>query len=480
MSVLIGHASISETGGVNGAPGDSTGREVCTRGWYDGGWKYMALHPDAAVRNRHAAAVEAACLNNNIGYGQGDRNTLNALARAVGYDLSKVGPCNCDCSSLQNVAAVASGAPGVSYGSNGWTTHDTSMLPALKAAGYLIVTDKSFLKSESFCVRGAIYVSAGHTVCGLSNGDQAGKTLALLGAGENNDTPPADKNAKGIDISNWQRGIDLAALQTDFIICKISEGADWTDPRFDGFYNTAKAPLGAYVYSHATTQEAARAEAQKALSLLNGRKLPLGVYIDVEEGAQLALSDAALTAVVKAFCDTIKAGGYRAGAYGSAGNLWRKVGPAYLGDDVLVWVASWGAEPRIGCDIWQYSDSERLPGFTGNLDGNKAMSERFAAIINGSEPAPEPPGREYRIPQAKYHAYVYQVDLNLLKIGDKGPLVQSLQLLLNGKGFPCGKDDGEFGTDTRDALLAFQSAAGILADGECGGQSWAALHNYRV
>ncbi len=297
---------------------------------------------------------------------------------------------------------------------------------------------------------------------------------------DEDDQKPTPSEIKGIDISNWQRGIDLTALQTDFIICKISEGDDWTDPWFDEFYNAAKVPVGAYVYSHATTEAAAVAEAKKALYLLNGRKLPLGVFLDVEESAQLALSDAALTAVVKAFCDAIKAGGYRAGAYGSAGNLWRKVGPANLGDDVLAWVASWGVEPRLGCDIWQYSDSERLPGFTGNLDGNKAMSERFAAIINGSEPAPEPPGREYRIPEAKYHAYVYQVDLNLLKIGDEGPLVQSLQLLLNGKGFPCGKDDGEFGTDTRDALLAFQSAAGILADGECGGQSWAALHNYRV
>lgn len=101
-----------------------------------------------------------------------------------------------------------------------------------------------------------------------------------------------------------------------------------------------------------------------------------------------------------------------------------------------------------------------------------------------SEPTPQPaqeqPRESYRTPAAKYHAHVYEVDLNLLKTGDKGPLVQSLQLLLNGKGFPCGKDDGEFGTDTRDALVKFQTAAGILADGECGGQTWAALHNYRV
>lgn len=180
MSVLIGHASISEKGTINGAKGDSTTKEVCTRTWYSKPWDFMAIHPDAAVREKHAKAVEAACANNNIGYGQGDRNTLNTLAKAVEYDLSKVGKCNCDCSSLQNVAAVASGASGVSYGSNGWVT--SNMKAKLTAAGYIIITDSKYLTSEAYCVRGAIYVKASsHTVCGLSNGSKANDTLVKAG-----------------------------------------------------------------------------------------------------------------------------------------------------------------------------------------------------------------------------------------------------------------------------------------------------------
>lgn len=180
MSVLIGHASISEKGTINGVKGDSTTKEVCTRTWYSKPWQFMAIHPDADVREKHAKAIEAACANNNIGYGQGDRNTLNTLAKAVGYDLSKVGKCNCDCSSLQNVAAVASGASGVSYGSNGWTT--SNMKAKLKAAGYIIITDSKYLTSEAYCVRGAIYVKASsHTVCGLSNGLRANDTLVKAG-----------------------------------------------------------------------------------------------------------------------------------------------------------------------------------------------------------------------------------------------------------------------------------------------------------
>ncbi|MDE7342052.1 MAG: hypothetical protein K2N80_16105 [Lachnospiraceae bacterium] len=180
MAVKIGHSSVSESGTINGAKGDSTGKEVCVRDWYSKPWDYIAIYSDESVREKHAKAVEAACANDNIGYGQRDRNTLNTLAKAVGYDLSKVGKCNCDCSSLQNVAAVASGANGATYGSNGWTT--TTMKAALQKLGYKIITDKTYLTSAAYCVRGAIYVKIGsHTVCGLDNGASYKQTLEKAG-----------------------------------------------------------------------------------------------------------------------------------------------------------------------------------------------------------------------------------------------------------------------------------------------------------
>ena len=184
MAVRIGHASLSENKTVNGTKGDSTKKEVCTRSWYNGTWDFMAIHPDAAVRNKHVAAIEAACANDNIGYGQSDRNTLNSEAAKVGYDLSKVAnKCNCDCSALQNLAAKISGAKGVTYGSNGWTTRN--MKSNLKAAGYVIIEDKTYLTSSTYCVKGAIYVRAGyHTVCGLDNGSNYKKTLAKAGLTE--------------------------------------------------------------------------------------------------------------------------------------------------------------------------------------------------------------------------------------------------------------------------------------------------------
>lgn len=273
---------------------------------------------------------------------------------------------------------------------------------------------------------------------------------------------------KGIDISSWQKG--LVSLPVDFAIFKISEGRTWSDPCFDEFYELAKregVPVGAYVFSYATSEEIARQEANKALSLLKGRDLPLGLYIDVESAEMLALSDSKLTAVVKAFCDTIRASGYVAGAYGSSGQLWAKVGPSYVGD-IIVWAASWGAKPRISCDLWQYSSSETIAGYNGPVDGDEAISERFIAMVKGSAPAPTPeptptPSKDYPV----------------LQYGDgewngKSKYVKFMQYLLEFHGCSCVWKDGEFGPKTAGALSVFKSKKGLSGE-TCDSAAWAAL-----
>ena len=180
-SVRMGHASISENNSANGTAGDSTTKEVCERKWYNRPWGFIAIHPDAGVRERMALAVEAGCANDKIGYSQSGRNTLNAQAKLVGYDLSKISiTCNADCASFMNVCAVASGAPDATYGSNGWTT--SSMKTKLQKAGYKIVDDSVLVADAKYCVRGAIYVNpSAHTACGLDNGEEYFKTLVAAG-----------------------------------------------------------------------------------------------------------------------------------------------------------------------------------------------------------------------------------------------------------------------------------------------------------
>lgn len=81
-----------------------------------------------------------------------------------------------------------------------------------------------------------------------------------------------------------------------------------------------------------------------------------------------------------------------------------------------------------------------------------------------------------KVPQ-KYQPHTYDIKINLLKKGDYGPQVNSMQSLLNAKGFKC-KVDGKFGDDTFKALKDFQTKANIEADGEFGQQAFTALWNY--
>lgn len=77
----------------------------------------------------------------------------------------------------------------------------------------------------------------------------------------------------------------------------------------------------------------------------------------------------------------------------------------------------------------------------------------------------------------KYQPHTYNIKINLLKKGDYGPQVNSMQSLLNAKGFKC-KVDGKFDDDTFKTLKEFQTKANIQADGEFGQQAFTTLWNY--
>lgn len=80
-------------------------------------------------------------------------------------------------------------------------------------------------------------------------------------------------------------------------------------------------------------------------------------------------------------------------------------------------------------------------------------------------------------PKAVPQAVTYQVSVPLLKRGSRGEAVQAMQGVLIARGFTCGPSgaDAEFGYNTENALKNYQKAAGLDADGECGGKTWAVL-----
>lgn len=203
MSVLIGHASIDENGNAaRGKAGDQTKKEVCTRNWYKKSWDVVLRPIDSVMAEKMAVACEAACANDKIGYDQGQRNTLHTEALKVGYDLSKITTaCECDCSSLMCVCAIAGGAPAdkLFIGGNMGTTR--TMRGYFRSTGmFQILTDTKYLATSDYLKRGDVIVNEGsHTMMALTNGPKAGGNIA----------PIAPTNADVIGIATAKGSINI-------------------------------------------------------------------------------------------------------------------------------------------------------------------------------------------------------------------------------------------------------------------------------
>lgn len=171
MAIKIGHASKDENNKyANGKSGDQTTKEVCIRSWYSGGWNVVLRPKNKSLAEKSASACEKACSNSNIGYDQNQRNTLYKYAKAVNFDMSKITEkCECDCSSLMHVCAIAGGA-NLKYGTNGYVTGN--MVKAfVKSGDYDKLTESKYLTSDKFLKRGDILVKeSGHTAMALENG----------------------------------------------------------------------------------------------------------------------------------------------------------------------------------------------------------------------------------------------------------------------------------------------------------------------
>lgn len=174
MAVKIGHASQDERGKINsGAAGDQTGKELCTRNWYAGGWTVLLRPKSSAVAEKMAKACEAGCANKKIGYDQYQRNTLRTKAKAAGWNLGKItAACECDCSSFMSVCAEAAGVNMNGAYTNGNAPTTATMRAKFKATGaFDVLNGSKYLNGSNHLKMGDILVREGsHTVMVLSNG----------------------------------------------------------------------------------------------------------------------------------------------------------------------------------------------------------------------------------------------------------------------------------------------------------------------
>lgn len=129
------------------------------------------------------------------------------------------------------------------------------------------------------------------------------------------------------------------------------------------------------------------------------------------------------------------------------------------------------------------NSSDQVARRTYNRGNNKVAGfgrPKWSLVAQGgatqSMPVQQQVTTAQKAPQ-KYQSHTYNIKINLLKKGDYGPQVNSMQALLNAKGFKC-EVDGKFGENTFKTLKEFQTKANIEADGEFGQEAFTTLWNY--
>ena len=92
-----------------GRAGDQTGREAELKKWYNRPWTAVLRYPNQTVALEIAKLSVAMCLNDSVGYDQGERGTYWKALKAAGYDPSKAALSEQDCTAGVSANVRAAG-----------------------------------------------------------------------------------------------------------------------------------------------------------------------------------------------------------------------------------------------------------------------------------------------------------------------------------------------------------------------------------
>lgn len=193
----------------------------------------------------------------------------------------------------------------------------------------------------------------------------------------------------GIDVSKHNGTIDWPAVKNSgvsYVIIRCgyrgyTQGSLIVDPRFEQNIKGATSAglkVGVYFFSQAIDEVEAVEEASFVLDAVKGYNISYPIFLDVEysgasgnKGRADGLDKATRTAVCKAFCATIRSGGYNAGVYANKTWLQTMIDPGQL-SAYKIWLAQYAAAPTYDgrYDMWQYKSTGRVSGISGNVDMN--------------------------------------------------------------------------------------------------------------
>lgn len=424
---MIGHACKNENGTFQqGQVGDQTKVEVYIRTWYNRPWNVILRAKKQEVREKIAQAMEMSCKNDSIGYAQHTRNTLWNDVKNNHFNPSKTTKAvNTDCSALVCVCCAYAGIPThyLQIGNNSLTTR-TLKSYLLQSGEFYALTDKEYLTSDKYLLRGDILLYEGHhTAVNLDDGIYAKKELQLKSI---------DEIAQEVLDGKWgnepQRRIDLISAGYNYALIKARVNeiykerknklpiidishhntiVDWNkisnavsgvimrlgyrsygsgQIMMDKKYTTylaqvkqCKIPYGIYFFPTSINEKEAEEEANYILKAVSGLQLSFPIYLDSEiadvktkNGRSDKLDKETRTKLLKIILDKLKSRGYNCGVYAST--LWfnNQLNMSKL-NGYHVWVAQYNTSCTYSgqYDMWQYSSKGQIDGVSGNCDVSK-------------------------------------------------------------------------------------------------------------
>lgn len=191
--------------------------------------------------------------------------------------------------------------------------------------------------------------------------------------------------AVGIDVSKYQGGINwqqVRASGVKFAMIRVGTTKKGLDEQFINNINGANAAgvrTGIYIYSYATTPEAAAAEANQVLAWIAPYTVTFPIAIDIEDSSQKGLNAAQLQAIADTFCGIISANGYEPMVYASRN--W------FLNRMPNVSAPKWIAQYNSFCEypgdyaMWQSSSHGTYAGIPTRVDVNHLYVDYFSRMI---------------------------------------------------------------------------------------------------
>lgn len=303
---------------------------------------------------------------------------------------------------------------------------------------------------------------------------------------------------KGIDVSEFQGKIDWEKVKNDgieFAILRCGYGMDFSnqdDVEYERNANECERlgiPYGVYLMSYANTVEKARSEAEHVLRLIEGRKISLGVWHDIEDnGTSGAINKETLTNIINTFCNTIKNAGYKVGVYASLNWLENKIEKT-IKDNYDIWVAQYYSK----CEyegkyiMWQHTSSGKVNGISTNVDMN-ILYEDLPVINNNDNNNSKTNNSKEEIVKSLQRALNKDYNCGLDVDGIIGPLTTKavnnnmvrnftvgefakwVQERLTTKGYSLNNFgvDGRYGNESEKKVKEFQANCGIDVDGIVG------------